>query len=320
MTKQGTDASFKAGTVALTINDSLNDRPTSIDKADGTGTHIKNDAIFINKDANGNIILNQGEEITADQIQSWKDENGKTRHYVVIGQDLDGNDIRSEVTYTGGTAGSSTAVTVDTAEIKKTSKDFQEKVDHNAATVYDLNAKQSSETATTSKDGKTVYESNKDSKTETVKLYATGKNALARETTQSESNEKVETHFDRDEEGNLLVDANGKAVVVGISTESSSANAALQQYQAGQEKVWSTTSNTTENNQFTDAKGNVVAYDKSDNSLAATQYAEGKNDLDRTIVTPHVSVCGTRWLALRSARKRATLISSPPSPTRPRIA
>ncbi|WP_254433873.1 YadA C-terminal domain-containing protein [Acinetobacter sp. Marseille-Q1618] len=277
VTKAGTDASFKAGTVALTIEDSINDQITS------------NNSIHINKDANGNIILNEGKEVSIDQVRSWKDENGKTRHYVVIGQDLDGNDIRSEVTFTGPTAGTAKAVVVDTAKIEKSTKDFQEKVDHSAATVYDLNAKQSSENATTSKDGKVVYNSDKSSKAETVKLYATGKNALAREATQSESKVAVETYFDRDEEGNLLVDAKGNAVVVGVSTESSSANAALQQYQAGQEKVWTKTSSSKIDNQTTDAKGSVVKFDKADSSLAATQYAEGKNALDRTIATTNNS-------------------------------
>ena len=293
VTKPGSDSQFKAGTVALTINDSLNDRPTNIDKADGTGTHIKNNAIFINKDVNGNILLNQGEEITVDQIQSWKDENGKDRYYVVLGQDLDGNDIRSEVTFTNGKGEETKDIKVATVQTNKSSKDYQENVDHSKATVYDLNAKESNEAATTSKDGKIVYDSSKGSKEETVKLYATGKNALDRETTQAYSDESVHTNYE--------LNSNGQVVVLGVDSKSTSGKASLQQYQAGQDKVWSSTASTSKNNQSTDAKGTVVAYDKADNSLAATQYAEGKNALDRTIVAAGTAaVKGASQLEVKS--------------------
>ena len=264
VTKPGSESTFKAGTVALTIEDSINDQIGSTNN------------IQIN-DINGHIVLNQGKEITEDQIQSWKDENGKQRYYVVLGKDLDGNDIRSEVTFTNGKGDETQDIKVATVVTSKSSHDYKENVDHSNTTVYDLNAKESNESATTSKDGKIVYDSSKGSKEETVKLYATGKNALDRETTQAYNKESTHTNYELDSKGNV--------VVLGVDTESSSGKASLQQYQAGQEKVWSSTSTAAKNNQSTDAKGNVTAYEKSDSSLAATQYAEGKNTLDRTIAT-----------------------------------
>ena len=281
VTKAGSDSQFKAGTVALTIEDSINDQVGSTDQ------------IQIKTGTSGHIALNQGKEITADQIQSWKDQNGKERYYVVLGQDLDGNDIRSEVTFTNGKGDETKDIKVATIVTNKSSHDYKENVDHSNATVYDLNAKESNESATTSKDGKIIYDSNKESKEEIVKLYATGKNALDRETTQAYSDEKVHTNYE--------LDAKGNVVVLGVDTESSSGKASLQQYQAGQEKVWSTTSTAAKNNQSTDAKGNIVAYNKSDSSLAATQYAEGKNELDRTIVTTgNAAVKGASQLEVKS--------------------
>lgn len=265
VTKAGTDSAFKPGTVALTIEDSINDQITSTN------------SIRINKDVAGNIILNQGKEITVDQVKTWKDETGKDRYYVVLGQDLDGNDIRSEVTFKGGSAGESKDVKTQTVVTAKASQDYQENVDHNSATVYDLKAKELSENATTSRDGKIIYDSSKASQEETVKLYATGKNALDREKTQSDSLSTVHTNYE--------LDAKGNVVVTSVDSTDETAKASLQQYQVGQEKLWSSSSSATHDNQTANAKGEVVTYDRGNSSLNATKYTEGKNTLDRTIAS-----------------------------------
>lgn len=226
-------------------------------------------------DPNQHIFLNPGQDVTESNVRSWVDENGKQRHYVVLGTDLEGKDIRSEVTLEKALENKS--IQVDTVFKAKNSNHKSEQVSYEQELAYNLTEEDHVDESETSKDGQIMYGSNKSDKNKSIKLYSAGKNALDREMQQTYNTQNMST--------DLVLDEQGQVVTKTINTSDATAKALLQQYQTGQEKVWNYSSQISSNQKSTDANGKVLNHNNQSNDLDIVQYAQGKNILDRTINT-----------------------------------
>ncbi|WP_010113895.1 YadA-like family protein [Acinetobacter sp. P8-3-8] len=226
-------------------------------------------------DPNQHILLNPGQDVTESNVRSWVDENGTQRHYVVLGTDLEGKEIRSEVTLEN--ASENKSIQVDTVFKAKNSNHKSEQVNYGQELAYNLTEQDHVDESETSKDGQIIYGSNKSDKNKTIKLYSAGKNALDREIQQAYNTQNMSS--------NLVLDEQGQVVIKTINTSDTAAKVLLQQYQTGQEKVWNYSSQISSNQKSTDANGKVLNYDNQSKDLDIVQYAQGKNILDRTINT-----------------------------------
>ena len=226
-------------------------------------------------DANHAVYLNSGQDVTESNVRNWIDENGKQHHYVVLGTDLDGKDIRSEVTLEN--ASENKSIQIDTVFKANNSNHKSEQVNYGQELAYDLTEQDHVDESETSKDGQVIYGSNKSDKNKTIKLYSAGKNALDRETQQTYNTQNMSS--------NLVLDEQGQVVIKTINTSDTTAKDLLQQYQTGQEKVWNYSSLVSSNQKSTDVNGKVLSHDNQSNALDIVQYAQGKNILDRTINT-----------------------------------
>ncbi len=226
-------------------------------------------------DAEGNQydgrLVSQGGD-----VHTWKDETGKDRYYVVIDTDDEDNQVRSEVTYKNGKPAETKDVLVDVVNTTVTADKRTDKVTMGEEVAYSTNSAIKNETATTSRDGKIVYESNKFNESTDKKVYSIGKNAL--------DYQKV---VDRTEEtvySNYQLDNANKVVVTSVDTTKNTWKNTTQQYQPGQEKSLVNSSLESWNNTRI-AGDKEVAYDRGNAESTFTQYNEGKSALDRTTVS-----------------------------------
>ena len=231
--------------------------------------------IQIYQDNNNNITLNEEGTFTADDVKTWVDETGKKRHYVVVGQDLNGQDIRSEVTLTGKNSASS--MSVETLKTTSSDKNYQEAVKQGQTVAYEFDAKEKTSSHETSKDGSLLYEDNQSTKNENIKVYSTGKNALSREKTQSYQNKRTGSDVEADAQGNLAIVSTFKINEQG--------QAKIQQYQQGQEKQSHYQSQSSSDVTRYNEKNEQIATEHKKNSAETTHYAQGKHALDQQIKT-----------------------------------
>lgn len=113
-----------------------------------------------------------GNKFDVNDVRTWKDETGKERYYVVIDQDGNGQDIRSEVTFKNGKPLETKAAELQT--VKKTevgSIKRTDKVTMGAEVAYQTNDKTTWDNKETSKDGNTVYNAYKGSDETNVKVF-----------------------------------------------------------------------------------------------------------------------------------------------------
>ncbi|MFN3906400.1 MAG: YadA C-terminal domain-containing protein [Acinetobacter junii] len=176
-----------------------------------------------------------GNKFDVNDVRTWKDETGKERYYVVIDQDANGQDIRSEVTFKNGKPLETKAAELQTVKTEVGSIKRTDKVTMGAEVAYQTNEKETWDEKTTSKDGATVYAADKGSDETNVKVFSVGKNALHRESVTTESSETVETEFDR-LNGDVLF-ADGKPVVLSVESNKSASSVTDRLFQEGQDKT-----------------------------------------------------------------------------------
>ncbi|MFC1395004.1 YadA C-terminal domain-containing protein [Acinetobacter junii] len=225
----------------------------------------------------GTVRVNdQGRVLTADDVKTWKDETGKERYYVEIGTDAEGHQIRSEVTFKNGKPEVKKDVLVDVVDTKVFDKKRTDKVTMGEEVAYNTKTSIKNESATTSRDGSIVYESEKSNVTTDTNVYSIGKNALDYQNVVEGSNATVKSDY--------KLDANNKVVVTAVNSTNDTWKNTTQQFQPGQEKQ-SVQSNAGTWNDTKTVDGIEVAYDRGTDEKTTTQYNTGKNELDRTIVS-----------------------------------
>lgn len=176
-----------------------------------------------------------GNKFDSSDVHTWKDETGKERYYVLLDNDANGNQVRSEVTFKDGKPLETKAAEIQTVKTEVYSEKRTDKVTMGAEVAYQTNEKETWDEKTTSKDGATVYAADKGSDETNVKVFSVGKNALHRESVTTESSESVETQFDQ-LNGDILF-ADGKPVVLSVESTKTASNEIDRLFQEGQDKT-----------------------------------------------------------------------------------
>lgn len=176
-----------------------------------------------------------GNKFTAADLHTWKDETGKDRYYVIIDQDGEGNQVRSEVTFKNGTSFETQAAEIQTVKTEIYSDSRTDKVTMGAEVAYQTNQKETWDEKETSKDGSTVYTVDKGSDETNVKVFSVGKNALHHEAVTTNSRETVDTEFDRLNDQIIFKD--GQPVVLAVESNKYASNEIDRLFQEGQDKT-----------------------------------------------------------------------------------
>ena len=216
----------------------------------------------------------KGDKFDVNNVRTWKDETGKERYYVVIDQDANGQDIRSEVTFKNGKPLETKAAELQTVTTEVGSSKRSDKVTMGAEVAYQTNEKETWDEKTTSKDGATVYAADKGSDETNVKVFSVGKNALHRESVTTESSESVETQFDQ-LNGDILF-ADGKPVVLSVESNKSASSVTDRLFQEGQDKTRENISTSSFEGNVKNAAGVVQTTDKGHDNWTDVDYAAGQ--------------------------------------------
>lgn len=176
-----------------------------------------------------------GNKFDVNDVRTWKDETGKERYYVLLDNDANGNQVRSEVTFKDGKPLETKAAEIQTVKTEVYSEKRTDKVTMGAEVAYQTNEKETWDEKTTSKDGATVYAADKGSDETNVKVFSVGKNALHREAVETTSSETVTTDFDK-LNGDIIF-KDGKPVVLTVDSHKESSNEIDRLFQAGQDKT-----------------------------------------------------------------------------------
>lgn len=234
-------------------------------------TNLQWSGIQLNKNSAGELVPYPSNETAETSVKTWQDENGQQHYYVVLGTDLNGNEIRSEVKAKNTTP---SLVNVATLQNSQSTKDYKEVVQHQKDVAYQLDAKESTLNKETSKDGKIIFDSAQTATQESIKLYTVGKNPLNREKTQSYENSTLSSNVTVDDKGNLIVQDTKKNIEKGTGT--------TKQYQNGQAKQWEHSSNLSTNQQYLNQNNQIISEENKLQNKKITKYAEGKDQLDRS--------------------------------------
>ena len=228
----------------------------------------------------GTVRVNdQGRVLTAADVKTWKDETGKERYYVEIGTDAEGHQIRSEVTFKNGKPEVKKDVLVDVVDTKVLDLKRTDKVRMGEEVAYNTKTSTKDESATISRDGSIVYESEKFNETTDTNVYSIDKNALDYQKVVEGSYATVKSDY--------KLDANNNVVVTAVNSTNDTWKNTTQQFQPGLEKK-SVQSNAGTWNDTKTVDGIEVAYDRGTDEKTTTEYNTGKNELDRTIVSKEI--------------------------------
>ncbi|ANF81374.1 hypothetical protein A3K93_03645 [Acinetobacter sp. NCu2D-2] len=222
-----------------------------------------------------------GNKFDSSDVHTWKDETGKERYYVLLDNDANGNQVRSEVTFKDGKPLETKAAEIQTVKTEVYSEKRTDKVTMGAEVAYQTNEKETWDEKTTSKDGATVYAADKGSDETNVKVFSVGKNALHRESVTTESSESVETQFDQ-LNGDILF-ADGKPVVLSVESTKTASNEIDRLFQEGQDKTRENISTSSFEGNVKNAAGVVQTTYKGHDNWTDVDYAAGK-ELANTFV------------------------------------
>lgn len=222
-----------------------------------------------------------GNKFDSSDVHTWKDETGKERYYVVIDNDDEGNQVRSEVTFKNGKPLETKAAEIQTVKTDVGSTKRTDKVTMGAEVAYQTNKKETWDKKTTSKDGATVYAADKRSNETNVKVFSVGKNALHREAVETESNETVTTDFDK-LNGDIIF-KDGKPVVLAVKSDKATSNEIDRLFQTGQDKTHENIFTSSEEGNVKNAAGVVQTTYKGHDNWTDVDYAAGK-ELANTFV------------------------------------
>ncbi|HRM15955.1 MAG TPA: YadA C-terminal domain-containing protein [Acinetobacter parvus] len=226
-----------------------------------------------------------GNKFDVNDVRTWKDETGKERYYVVIDQDANGQDIRSEVTFKNGKPLETKAAELQTVKTEVGSIKRTDKVTMGAEVAYQKNDKTTWDNKETSKDGNTVYNAYKGSDETNVKVFSVGKNALHREAVETISRETVDTEFETINVGGTdqVIFKDGKPVVLSVDSNKLASSVTDRLFQDGQDKANEQIKTSSYEGNRKNAAGVVQGTWVGHDNSTIVDYAAGK-ELARTIV------------------------------------
>jgi hypothetical protein len=226
-----------------------------------------------------------GNKFDVNDVRTWKDETGKERYYVVIDQDANGQDIRSEVTFKNGKPLETKAAELQTVKTEVGSRKRTDKVTMGAEVAYQTNDKRTWDNKETSKDGNTVYDADKGSDETNVKVFSVGKNALHREAVETISRETVDTEFETINVGGTdqVIFKDGKPVVLSVDSNKLASSVTDRLFQDGQDKANEQIKTSSYEGNRKNAAGVVQGTWAGHDNSTTVDYAAGK-ELAKTIV------------------------------------
>lgn len=217
-----------------------------------------------------------GSEITTSDVREWTvvgtDGKQTKKYFVVVGNDLDGREIREEVGYVAATANDQKAnvITQSIFDSKASEKVYSE----GGKIFYDKTAADSWNNTETVQ-GAAVGDRVSGTGYEKTTLYTRGNgNALDHEIATSLTWDDQDA-YERDAAGNIILE-NGKPVVKQIDQRKGSVSLTEKLYQIGQAKTDETISKSTWDNKKTDIAGNVLATQTGHDNDTTVNYAEGQ--------------------------------------------
>ncbi|NNP69521.1 YadA C-terminal domain-containing protein [Acinetobacter sp. Ac_5812] len=222
-----------------------------------------------------------GNKFTAADVHNWKDAEGTDHYYVVIGQDVNGSDIRSEVTFKAGKPLETKAAEQQTVTTELGSYNRNDKVTMGQEIAYHTTDKFTWDNKETSKDGSTIYSADKGGNETDIKVYSVGKNALHREAVATTTSETIETEFDR-LNGNIIFKGT-QPVVNTVAYDKQASQQTDRLFQEGQDKVRENISTASYESKTTDAVGTVQKSRSGHDNITTVDYAKGK-ELAQTVL------------------------------------
>ncbi|ENU25331.1 hypothetical protein F993_00108 [Acinetobacter proteolyticus] len=222
-----------------------------------------------------------GNKFTAEDVHSWKDADGKDHYYVVIGQDADGHDIRSQVSFKTGKPLETKTAELQTITTELQSAKRTDTVTMGQEVAYHTNDKTAWDDKETSKDSTKVYRVDKGSIETDVKVYSVGKNALHHEKTETKSGETVNTNFE-ELDGNIVFNE-GKPVVNTVDFDKWASQQTDRLFQDDQDKVRENISTSAYEGKSTDASGAVQSSWNGHDNITTVDYAKDR-EFAKTVV------------------------------------
>ncbi len=260
----------------LVLNSSSDDKEIS---RDYTFTTTTGEQVVL-KDVNLKI---DGSAITAADVREWVevDTEGKEtkKYFVVLGQDLDGREIREEVGFVAATANDQKANVI--AQNVSTNNNSEKVHPEGGKVFYDKTTAQSWND-TEIVQGAAVGDRVAGTLNEKTTLFTRGNgNELDHQRVVNTTWDN-QVAYKRDSANNIIL-KDGKPVVENVRNNKGTNSTTTNLYQEGQAKTREDIFTSTSDNKVSDAAGNVLSTNIGHNNNTTVNYAKGQ-ELARTIV------------------------------------
>lgn len=206
-----------------------------------------------------------GSPVTAADVNTWTDQNGTDHYYVVLGHDRNGQEIRSEVQYTDGSASS---LTLNAVQENFQQRNSTESVRYNEDEFYKSTDSSVNSYTTTYEDGSVEY--NKSTSDQAITVY--NENVTDKEWEGSHSS----TYATQDV---TFADVGGVATAAQIDTYARSDAETTTKYKPGQELIEETNQTASEQLTQKDLLANTTLEAQRNWESNEKLYAAGASDL-----------------------------------------
>ena len=207
-----------------------------------------------------------GSPITLNDVNQWVDDNGNTHHYVVLGLDKNGQEIRTEVQITD--AADPTALSLNATTNKTVIKNSTESVNYNEDEFYKSTDSKQKSLTTTYEDGSVEYK--KSTADQTITVYNEGVVDKEWEGTRAGTQANQDVTF---------TDVGGVATAAQIDTSASSFTEKTTKYKPGQELEEETGRTFTYEYSGQDLVANTTTVDAYNSESNEKLYAEGSDKI-----------------------------------------
>ena len=209
-----------------------------------------------------------GSSITLSDVNQWEDDNGDIHHYVVMGLDKNGQEIRSEVQITEAADPTNLSLNATYNQLHTTNS--TESVRYNEDEFYKSTDSSEDKFTTTYEDGSVDYD--KWTSDQAITVY--NQNVTDKEWEGSHSN----TYATQDV---TFADVGGVATAAQIYTSASSSAEKTTKYKVGQELEEETTRTFTNEGSEQNLLANTTSAYQGNGERNEKLYAEGESDLER---------------------------------------
>ncbi|MCG2607731.1 YadA-like family protein [Acinetobacter sp. SM34] len=209
-----------------------------------------------------------GSPITLNDVDQWVDDNGNTHHYVVLGLDKNGQEIRTEVQITD--AADPTSLSLNATYNQLNTSNSTESVRYNEDEFYKSTDSSVNSYTTTYEDGSVEYD--KSTSDQTITVYNENVTDKEWEGTRAGTQANQDVTF---------ADVGGVATAAQINTSASSFAEKTTKYKAGQVLEEETTRTFTNEGGEQDLLANTTSAYQGNWERNEKLYAEGASDLKR---------------------------------------